>query len=74
MSKLKKIQELISRRITLLGAGPMSKFSVDAIIELSNFYNLPIAMIPSRRQIECKELGGLCRKLVNRRICAICKV
>jgi tagatose-1,6-bisphosphate aldolase non-catalytic subunit AgaZ/GatZ len=58
MSKLKKIQDLISRRITLLGAGPMSKFSVDAIIELSNFYNLPIAMIPSRRQIECKELGG----------------
>ena len=58
MKNLEKIQKLISRRITLLGAGPMSKFSVDAIIELSNFYNLPIAMIPSRRQIECKELGG----------------
>jgi tagatose-1,6-bisphosphate aldolase non-catalytic subunit AgaZ/GatZ len=58
MSKLEKIQKLISRRITLLGAGPMSKFSIDAIIELSNFYNLPIAMIPSRRQIECRELGG----------------
>jgi len=58
MSNLNKIKELISRRITLLGAGPMSKFSVDAIIELSNFYNLPIAIIPSRRQIECRELGG----------------
>jgi len=58
MSNLEKIQKLISRRITLLGAGPMSKISVDAIIELSNFYNLPIAMIPSRRQIECRELGG----------------
>lgn len=58
MKNLEKIQKLISRRITLLGAGPMSKFSVDAIIELSNFYDLPIAMIPSRRQIECKELGG----------------
>jgi len=58
MRNLEKIQKLVSRRITLLGAGPMSKFSVDAIIELSNFYNLPIAMIPSRRQIECKELGG----------------
>ena len=58
MKNIEKIQKLISRRITLLGAGPMSKFSVDAIIELSNFYDLPIAMIPSRRQIECKELGG----------------
>lgn len=58
MSKLSKIQELISRKITLLGAGPMSKFSIDAIIHLSNFYKLPIAMIPSRRQIECRELGG----------------
>jgi hypothetical protein len=58
MSKLSKIHELISRKITLLGAGPMSKFSIDAIIDLSNFYKLPIAMIPSRRQIECRELGG----------------
>jgi hypothetical protein len=58
VSNLEKIKELIKRRITLLGAGPMSKFSVDAIIELSNFYDLPIAMIPSRRQIECRELGG----------------
>ena len=58
VSNLKKIKDLVSRRITLLGAGPMSKFSIDAIIELSNFYNLPIAMIPSRRQVECRELGG----------------
>ena len=58
VSNLERIAGLVSRRITLLGAGPMSKFSVDAIIELSNFYNLPIAMIPSRRQIECRELGG----------------
>lgn len=58
VSNLEKIKALVKRRITLLGAGPMSKFSVDAIVELSNFYNLPIAMIPSRRQIECRELGG----------------
>ena len=58
VSNLERIAGLVSRRITLLGAGPMSKFSVDAIVELSNFYNLPIAMIPSRRQIECRELGG----------------
>ena len=58
VSNLERLSGLVSRRITLLGAGPMSKFSVDAIVELSNFYNLPIAMIPSRRQIECRELGG----------------
>lgn len=58
MNSLSKIKDLVLRRITLLGAGPMSKFSIDAIIELSNFYDLPIAMIPSRRQIECRELGG----------------
>lgn len=58
VKNLNKIKNLIEDRTTLLGAGPMSKFSIDAIIELSNFYNKPIAMIPSRRQIECKELGG----------------
>ena len=58
VKNLNKLKNLVSRKITLLGAGPMSKFSVDAIIELSNFYDLPIAMIPSRRQIECRELGG----------------
>jgi hypothetical protein len=58
VSNLNKISDLVSRRITLLGAGPMSKFSVDAIIDLSNLYNLPVAMIPSRRQIECQQLGG----------------
>ena len=45
-------------RITLLGAGPMSLIATDVIIELSNKYNRSIAMIPSRRQIECSELGG----------------
>ena len=45
-------------RITLLGAGPMSLTVTDVIIELSNKYNRSIAMIPSRRQIECAELGG----------------
>jgi tagatose-1,6-bisphosphate aldolase non-catalytic subunit AgaZ/GatZ len=58
MSNFTKIKHLISRNITLLGAGPMSKFSIDAIIELANYYNLPVAMIPSRRQIECRKLGG----------------
>ena len=45
-------------RTTLLGAGPMSLIVTDAIIELSNRHNRSISMIPSRRQIECSELGG----------------
>jgi len=43
---------------TLLGAGPMSKNSVIASVELSNYYNVPIMLISSRRQIDCKEVGG----------------
>ena len=43
---------------TLLGAGPMSKNSVIASVELSNYYNIPIMLISSRRQIDCKEVGG----------------
>jgi hypothetical protein len=52
------LQNFDKTRITLLGAGPMSVIATDAIIELSNKYNRSIAMIPSRRQIECSELGG----------------
>jgi hypothetical protein len=59
MSVLSNLSENFSQtRITLLGAGPMSVVSTDAIIELANKYNRSIAMIPSRRQIECEELGG----------------
>jgi len=59
MSVLSNLSENFSQtRITLLGAGPMSVVSTDAIIELANRYDRSIAMIPSRRQIECEELGG----------------
>jgi hypothetical protein len=53
-----RLEDMCRKRITLLGAGPMSKVSIDAIIELSQTYDFPISMIPSRRQIECAELGG----------------
>lgn len=43
---------------TLLGVGPMSKNCVDATIELANTLKIPILLIASRRQIECKALGG----------------
>jgi hypothetical protein len=51
-------QHFIRRRITFLGAGPMSPICVESTIELANFYKKPIALIPSRRQIEAKSLGG----------------
>tara|TARA_B100000700_G_C15019335_1_gene844860 strand:+ start:1010 stop:2032 length:1023 start_codon:yes stop_codon:yes gene_type:complete len=38
--------------------GPMSLNIVDAIIEISNDEGINLGFIPSRRQIECKELGG----------------
>ena len=49
---------LLKRKNTMLGVGPMSKNCVDAAIETSNQYNIPIFLIASRRQIECESLGG----------------
>ena len=48
----------VDRRVTLLGAGPMSVRVTDSIIELSNRYKCHIAMIPSRRQVDSSALGG----------------
>ncbi len=48
----------MNRRNTMLGVGPMSKNCVDATIEITNKYKIPIFLIASRRQIECKSLGG----------------
>jgi len=45
-------------RITMLGVGPMSKRIVEETILLANQLKFPIALIPSRRQIECHDLGG----------------
>jgi hypothetical protein len=43
---------------TVLGVGPVSKITVDVALELSRQRKCPIWLIPSRRQVECKELGG----------------
>lgn len=51
-------QILTSRKCTLFCAGPMSKNCVDAAIEVSSEFNVPIILIASRRQIEARELGG----------------
>ena len=52
------LQNFVQRRVTFLGAGPMSTISVDSVIELANEFKEPIALIPSRRQIESASLGG----------------
>jgi len=54
----KLISETISQRKTMLGVGPMSKNCVESTIELSDQYNIPIMLIPSRRQIDSKKQGG----------------
>jgi Predicted tagatose 6-phosphate kinase len=56
MNKLSKFAS--DRRCTLLGVGPVSKNCVDAAIELSNEYSVPLMLIASRRQIEMAKLGG----------------
>lgn len=45
-------------RVTMLGAGPMSTRVTDAVIQLANFYRKPVALIPSRRQVDSSDLGG----------------
>ena len=55
----KKINDLIvNKNSTMLGVGPMSKNVVDTAIDIANKYRVPIMLIASRRQIECKALGG----------------
>ena len=55
----KKLKNFIrKKKCTLLGVGPMSTNCVDASIELANYYNLPLFLIASRRQVDSKEFGG----------------
>jgi len=49
---------MVDSRKTMLGVGPMSVRIVEEAVTLANELELPIALIPSRRQIECEELGG----------------
>jgi hypothetical protein len=49
---------LSGKNKSMLCVGPMSKNCVDESIYLANTFHLPISLIASRRQIECKELGG----------------
>ena len=47
-----------NRKCTLLCAGPMSKNCIDAGIDLSKDYDIPIIFIASRRQIDADIFGG----------------
>ena len=54
-----QVEHFIHQRCcTLLAVGPMSKNCVDAVIGLSNLYDVPLFLIASRRQIEAEEFGG----------------
>ena len=56
---MKILDEILNRKnSTLLGVGPMSLNCVNATIELANQNNVPLMMIASRRQIDCKKMGG----------------
>lgn len=46
------------RRLTLLGVGPMSLTVTQEAVRLANEYQTPIALIPSRRQVDSEKLGG----------------
>lgn len=54
----KLINDTISLNKTMLGIGPMSKNCVDSTVELSDDFNIPLMLIPSRRQIDSKKIGG----------------
>jgi len=56
LEKLKRF--MVSKRCTVLGVGSMSKNCVDATIELSNDYEIPLMLLASRRQIEAEKFGG----------------
>lgn len=43
---------------TLLCCGPMSRNCIDAAMEISHGYDIPLVLIASRRQVDCAELGG----------------
>ncbi len=53
-----RLQRLARQKRTILGVGPMSTNCIDAAIEISNTYEIPILLIASRRQIDSEEFGG----------------
>jgi hypothetical protein len=42
---------------TLFCVGPVSRITTEAAVNVANFADVPIVLIPSRRQVECKTVG-----------------
>jgi tagatose-1,6-bisphosphate aldolase non-catalytic subunit AgaZ/GatZ len=53
-----RLETFLHQRCTLLGVGPMSLNCVNAVIELSNEYLVPMILIASRRQIDSEKFDG----------------
>jgi len=49
---------IVGRRLTLLGVGPMSITVTREAVALANKYRTPVALIPSRRQVDSSKFGG----------------
>ena len=56
--KIDKLKNPIKNKKTILSVGPMSQNCIDAALEISESSKIPLQFIPSRRQIESRELGG----------------
>lgn len=55
---ISRLESLTKKRITFLGVGPMSIRVVEETLKIANSFNKPIALIPSRRQVDSASLGG----------------
>jgi len=51
MNNFNKIKKNLNEKV-LLGVGPVSRNVIDATINVVNKYQVPILLIPSRRQID----------------------
>ena len=58
MNLSSKLSKIILEKKTLLGVGPMSINVINSSIELSNFFDIYLILIASRRQIDIREFGG----------------
>ena len=45
-------EDLLNSKKSLLGAGPMSTNCINAVLNISDKYNIPVQLIASRREID----------------------
>ena len=57
MNKFDRLHDAINSKKTILCVGPISKYCIDSVIELANENQIPMVLIASRRQVECRKLG-----------------